>query len=324
MIPALRRLPPVLGLLALTWALAGCGPQAAPAPPPLRIAMDVWAGYYPLVVAEQRGELAAEHVAITLDFPEDTHRMLAEFAAGKYDAVCVSIGDIVLTTRVQPDIRMILCTDESAGGDQIFGREPLRDNAQIRGKRIGTALGGFGELFVRRFLEHRGLRPDDVVLVSVDSAAVPALLAHGEIDIGHTWEPYATQMRAAGWHTWFSSSDTPGLILDGMMAHAPSLDRDMARWQGLVRAWFRALDWWRAHPAEGNALIEKRLKLAPGSVSLTGIRLVDQAGNRRAFAGAGPGTLPASAAEYVEFYVSRGLLSHRPTAAELLDPRFVQ
>lgn len=259
-----------------------------------------------------------------ISLPQDTHRMLADFAARRYDAVGVSLGDVVTTTRVRPDIRMILCTDESAGADQILGRGPLDGPAQIRGRRIGTALGGFGELLVRRFLARHGVRADEVQMVNVDSAAVPALLERGEIDIGHTWEPYAAQARAAGWRTWFTSADTPGLILDGLMVQMTSLERDAAQWRGLVRAWFRAVDWWRAHPAEGNRLLEARLQLPPGSVTLDGIRLLGREENRRVF-GAGPGGgLPAAAQAYIEFYISRGLLARRLGPAELLDARYLE
>lgn len=324
LLPLRRTAGVALAMLALWSGFSACRPRAAAPLPPLRVAIDLWPGYYPLVIAEARGYLAEENVRVEMLFPQDTHRMIADFAARKHDAICVSIGDIILTTRVQPDVRMILNSDESAGGDQLLGREPFRDAAQIRGKRIGTTLGGFGELFVRRFLQRHGVPLDAVTLVNADAAQMPELLRRGELDLGNTWEPYAAEARAAGFLPWFTSLDTPGLILDGMIMHEPVMRARAPQVRGLVRAWFRAVEWWRAHESEGNLLCEQRLKLPAGSVSLTGIRLLDRAENRRAFTPGTPGSLHEATREYVEFFIARGALSQRVQPDELLDPRFIE
>lgn len=312
---------------ALLAAVVACRPPAPPTTPgrpALRVGLDVWAGYYPLVLAEAKGFLAAEHVAVDLKFPQDTQRMIAEFAARQYDLVGVSLADVILTTRVHPTLRLILQSDESVGGDVILSRVPLTP-AELRGKRIGTALGGFGEVFIRQFLDRHGVPPTEVTLVHADAAAVNGLLAAGKIDLGHNWEPYASQGRAAGYTELFSSRDTPGLILDGIITHGSLIEHRAAELQGLVRAWFRAVDWWQAHPAEGNALIEQRLKLTPGSVSLQGLRLLDRTANQNAF---GPdlarGPLGRTLGTQVEFFINRGALGRRLAPGEILDSRFVQ
>lgn len=313
--------------VALLAAVVACGPSAPPTTPDrpaLRIGLDVWSGYYPLVLAEAKGFLAAENVAVDIRFPQDTQRMIAEFAARQYDVIGVSLADVILTTRVHPNLRLILQSDESVGGDVILSRAGLTP-AELRGKRIGTALGGFGEIFIRQFLDRHGVPPTEVTLVHADAAAINGLLAAGKIDFGHTWEPYASAGRAAGYTEVFSSRDTPGLILDGIITHGSLIEHRAAELQGLVRAWFRAVDWWLAHPAEGNALIEKRLNLAPGSFSLQGLRLLDRAANQKAF---GPdlarGPLGQTLGTQIEFFINRGALGRRLTPGEILDPRFVQ
>lgn len=310
--------------MASVVGLAGCRKAEPAAVAPLRVAIDLWPGYYPLVIAEEKGYLAAEGVAVDLTIPQDTHRMIAEFAANQLDLICVSMGDIVLTTRVRPDIRMILCSDESAGGDQLLARVELAGGQNLVGARIGTTLGGFGELFVRRFLAREDLRRDDVVMIDADAAEVPGMLERGELDIGHTWEPYAGQARAMGFVPVFTSLDTPGAILDGLITHDTVLRRREAEVRGLVRAWFKAVDWWREHEAEGCALVEARLKLEPGSVSLEGIHLLDREENQRVFDLTALQGLRRATEDYVEFFVSRGLLGHRILPQELLSPQFLE
>ena len=314
----------VLAACAVLALFASCKP-GEPRSEPLRVGLDQWAGFYPLVLADELGYLREAGVRVEVQFPQDTHRMIADFAGGRFDLICVSLADVVITTRVSPDIRMILCSDESAGGDQILGKGPLHENSQIRGKRIGTTVGGFGEIFVRRFLESHGLSPNEVIIVNTDAAAVPELLERGEIDIGHTWEPYAGLARAKGWSLWFSSAQTPGLILDGLIAHKRLIDGRKNEMRGLVDAWFRAVDWWRVHPEEGNKLIERRLGLKEGTAAPIGIRLLDRDENRRAFARTSESDgLFGACRTYVEFFVSRGMLGTRPKPDDLLDSEFVE
>ena len=303
--------------------LAQCGGEPhAPAQGarPLRIGIDLWAGYYPLVLAEDLGFLRDEGVQVEVSIPKNTDRMLANFAAGDYDGVCVSIGDVITLTRHVDDLRLVLLSDESSGGDQIIAPTRKVDAAHLRGKRIGTNLGGFGELFVRRMLADHGVGPDEVQWVDLDAADVPARLASGDIDIGHTWEPYASQAIANGMHHCYSSADTPGLILDGVITRGPVLRERGDDLRRMTRAWLRAVDWWRANAEDGDRRIEARLGLPKGDARPVGIKILDRKDNRALMCdrdGAAP--LGQVAAQYVEFFVSRGLLLRRPDPRALFD-----
>jgi NitT/TauT family transport system substrate-binding protein len=316
----------LIALAASTPLLVQCGgepPRAQGANAPLRIGIDLWAGYYPLVLAEELGYLAEENVSIDVRVPRDTDGMLAEFAAHGYDAVAVSLADVVTLTRTVPDLRLVILSDESAGGDVIFARSPVSRGEDLRGKRIATNLGGFGELFVRDLLLRHGLSAGDVELVNVEAANVPEQLGKGRVDLGHTWEPYASQARAQGMTPVLTSADTPGLIMDGLICRGAVLDRRGDEVRGLCRAWFRAVDWWQANEAEGERRIERRLGLQPGDAKPAGIRILTAAENRRQMHGGSAAPLARVANRYVDFFVARGMLLRRPEGCTLFDPGFL-
>jgi len=312
-------------LAAALLCQCGEGPQApAPTPRPLRIGIDLWAGYYPLVLAEDLGYLREEGVAVELSIPGNTDHMLANFAAGDYDGVCVSLGDVITLTRNVDDVRLILVSDESSGGDQILARTPVTSADQLRGKRIGTNLGGFGELFVRRMLDRHGVGPAEVQWVDLDAAEIPERLAAGDIDIGHTWEPYASQAMAKGMHCCFTSADTPGLILDGLITRGHAVEERGEDLRRMTRAWLRAVDWWREHPADGDRRIETRLGLPKGEARPVGIKILDRRDNHLLMReDEGPAPLGKVASQYVDFFVSRGLLLQRPEPRALFDATFL-
>jgi NitT/TauT family transport system substrate-binding protein len=281
--------------------------------PRLRIALDLWAGYYPALIAEERGLFAAERVAVSIELPQDTGRMLAEFAAGTYDLVGVAMGDLVAVAGARPGVRMILVSDESAGADLVIGRAPPAADGVLR---IGTRLGGFGEVLIERFRREHGIPAERLRLLQVDAADAPGLLARDEVDAVHTWQPYAGAALAAGGIAWYDSGRTPLLVCDGLIAR-PGLDpARTAMLAGLCRAWFAAVAWWQANPDEARALVAKRTGLSPAEISLDGIRLIGPEENRRLLTAGG---LHPIADEYIRHALRRGFIATAPRPADLLD-----
>ena len=307
-----------LALLALL--LCACGTADAPrTPTSLRLGMDLWAGYFPAVIAERDGLMAAEGVDLEVVPTRDTNGLIAEFAAGHYDLIAVSLGDAITLSKSRPDVVVLLVADESAGGDQLL-RAPAAGADATAPPRFGTNLGGFGELFIRAWLEREGIAPGDVVWANVDASDVPAALAEGRIDFGHTWQPYAGEATAAGATAVFSSADTPGLILDVVLATRAGLERDPEAFRGFVRAWFAAERRWRADPAAGNAVAAAALGLDPATVSLDGVKLYSLEDNRHAMAGGADSPLASLIERYSAFFVERGTLSTPPDPAAMFDP----
>lgn len=308
--------------LGLGWAAAGCDrradqvPRGAAAVRPLRLAMDLWAGYFPALLADELGYARERGLALQISLPGNTDRMMADFAAGQYELVAVALADLVNLTRGAQEVQVLIQSDESAGGDQLLSRKDFRRDAPRL--VVGTNLGGFGEIFVREFLQRQGIAAARVVWVNVDAADVPGALARREIDLGHCWDPYAAAAVAAGAVRRFSSAETPGLIPDVVATRRAVLEQRADDIRAFVAAWFQALAWWQAHPAEGHDRLARRLDKAAGWVadSLRGIRLVGLEENRRMLGTGGiePG-LAGVLARYGQFFAARGTLT-RP-----IEPR---
>ncbi len=309
----------VLGACALLLASA-CArpPETPPGPTPLRFGMDVWPGYFPALIARDRGLMAANGVDLEVVPARDTNALMAEFAAGRYDLIAVSLGDAITLSRSRPDVMVLLVADESAGGDQLLAR-PGAD-LDARPLRLGTNLGGFGELFVRRWLEMRRIDPAHVTWTNVDASEVPVALERGAIDLGHTWKPYASSAAAKGATPVFTSADTPGLILDVVLTTRESMQRHPEALRGFVRAWFDAVEAWRRDPDAGRAAAMPVFGPAGATASLAGIHLYDLADNRQAMAGGAEAPLARLIDTYAGFFLDQGALAMPPVAEVMFDP----
>ena len=310
----------VLMLLIVT---TGCGRPTALTPEVLDVAIDKWPGYYPLIIAQELGYMRQEGLELRITLSEDTRVTLADYAAGKYDAICVSLGDVILLKRSRAGTQVLLFSDESVGGDQIFSRERLENAEAIKGRRVGVSLGGFGEVFVRRYLAGKGLGLADVQMVNVDASKVPLMLAQGRIDIGHTWQPYADSLRAEGYEPVFTSQDAPGLILDCVVVDEALIRAKAKLLHGFINAWCKAVDWWGLHREEGSRMIEVKLGLPAGSCRLEGLKLLGREENASLLR-TGPGSMEASVTEHVEHFVDTGMVVRRVKTRELIEEGFFQ
>ncbi|GAA3916600.1 ABC transporter substrate-binding protein [Litoribacillus peritrichatus] len=289
----------------------------------IRLSIDLWPGYYPAVIAHEKGWFKEAGLNLILDMPGDTDKMLAQFSAGAIDAVAVAFGDAVLVTRKMPDVAVILVTDESAGGDAVLAKTPeVMDS--LAGKKIGTNLGGFGELLIREMLEKYGLDASHVTIMNVDASKVPDMLDAGELDLAHTWSPYVGLAEQKGAKVVFSSADTPGLIPDTIAIRGELRVNQPEAIKAFIRVWFQAQAWWLKNMEEGNRLIADATHQRVEDISLDGIHLMSQVENIASFSDVdGETGLPNVLTLYNDFYVSRGIL-RRPADKQILASEFLQ
>lgn len=314
-----------IGLAALLLAACSRSDNVPPSrEPPLQVGLDLWPGYYPALLAEQLGYFRDEQVAIELSIPEDTDQLLVDFAAGSLDGIGVASGDTINVVEANPDARIVLFSDLSDGADMVLGLPPINVPEDLRGHAVGTNIGGFGELLVRQMLDQHGVLPSSVKVVNVDASQAVSRLLSGEVAAVHTWDPYASQARALGAKVLYTSRDADGLILDGFIFSGDTLRARPTAVRRFVKAWFRAVEHWQAHPAEDNALLVKRLAMPEAAVSATGIHLFGLAEERQLFE---PGSSNRSAhhvlQRFVDYFLSRGTLSAVPNLDRLLDPQFL-
>ena len=314
-----------VGLLVVT--AGGCTQSAtqteSQADLKMRVAIDLWPGYYPAVILEAQDGLASSGVDLEVSVPENTDRMMSDFLNGKYDGICVALGDAIDLAAANPDLYWILISDESAGGDALVSGNTFDPASVQPGTKIGTNLGGFGEVFVHEFLERHQLL-DKVELVQVDAAQVPEMIATGVVQAAHTWEPYVSQVVDAGGAKWFDSSQTPGLIPDGLIVRGEFARRHPEKLQDFVADWFAAAEWWKGNLAEGNAVIGKQLAIQPTEISLDGILLYGAVDNQQRFLDKdSKDGLPAIIQRYSDFFLQRGVIARPVQARGLIDSRFV-
>lgn len=316
--------------LGMVMLLAMCGTATFATPLPqtpeqhvIQVGIDLWPGYYPIVIADQLGYFEKKGIKVNFVLPEDTDSMLDDFVAGKLDAVCVAMGDAFALYERDKDLRVVLITDESAGGDALVAKQI--DVTSKKNLVIGTNLNGFGELFVDEFIRQNGLDRNKITLIHQEASQALEFLQSGRADIVHTWEPYVTDtISYAGGRVIFDSSRTPGLIRDSLLFNGSFINKHSREGRALIEAWLEAAEWWLQHRREGDVLVEKRLLQMPGTVNLEGIELYTKKKNLEAFRpNVAPTSLYKVTQKYIDFFRKKGVLKTDLKPDDILDNHFL-
>ena len=168
----------------------------------MRVLLDWFVNpdHAPLIVARQKGFFADEGLQVELIEPADPNDPPKLVAAGEADIGISYQPQLHLHVDRGLPLRSIATLVATPLNSLVVPADgPVREIADLRGRKVGYSLAGFEDVLLATLLEHHGLSLDDVETVDIHFAIVPALLS-GQVDavIGafRNFEP--TKLRLEG------------------------------------------------------------------------------------------------------------------------------
>ncbi|MEG4024542.1 ABC transporter substrate-binding protein [Microcoleus sp. S13C4] len=291
--------------------------------PPLKVSFVPFVSYTPLIIAQEKGFFKAQGIDVELRYVDYSQLQDADFSAGKYDGIGLTLGDLVILSATNPDIQAVMVLDESTGADVVVAQSDIKTIPNLKGKKLGANLGSFSEVFVTEMLKTSKLTSDDVSLVKVEALEVPDRLQNNAIQAGHTWAPYLSEALKLGAHILFTSKQTPGLILD-LVAFRGEVIRDRPEdIRAFVRGWLQGLLYWEANISEGKEIVSKALNIPSNKLSFEGIDFTDFANNQKFFQSDSPNYISKTAKKYADFFIRAGNVTRLPNLETLFNSSFL-
>jgi NitT/TauT family transport system substrate-binding protein len=307
------------------WLLFAChSPESLKVKrPPLKVSFISFVGHMPGIIAQEKGFFKAQGVDVELSYVDYLQLQQADFSAGKYDGIGLTLGDFMILSATNPDIQAVMVVDESTGADVVVAQSDIKTILNLKGKKLGANLGGFSEVFVTEMLKISKLTSEDVRLVKVDGLEVPQRLQNNAIQAGHTWEPHISEALKLGAKILFTSKQTPGLILDLVAFRGEAIRDRPEDIRAFVRGWFQALSYWEANIPEGNDLVSKALNIPSNTISFEGLDLTDFAENQKFFQSDSPNYIYKTAKKYADFFIRAGNVTRLPNLETLFNSSFL-
>jgi len=228
------------------------------------IAFQKWVGYGPLYLAQEKGFFKEEGIELVfIDEQLDSARRDA-FKQGMLDCEAGTI-DLLVSKRAQDTpIVAVLEIDHSLGSDGIVATEDIRTVEDLIGKKVAFARDDVGETFISYLFYKKGLSLDDITIVPRRPEDAWLAFLNGEVDAAVTWEPWLSKAAERdGGHILISSKDVPEIIIDTLNVREDIVKGNPELVKGLMRGWFKALQYHKYHLIEASEIIAPHYDITP-------------------------------------------------------------
>lgn len=269
--------------------VAGCGDSTKHKESSVRkfrIGLGPWIGFGPLYLAQEKGFFKEAGLDVELIVLTGIAERNSALKSGRIDALAAPVDYFVLSAGNNLETTIAMAIDESVGGDGIVARKEITKIEDLRGKKVAFQRGLPSEFFVRALLQQHGLSMKDLHTVDMETDQAGAAFIAGSIDAAAVWEPWLTKAREqGGGHVLASTKEFPNLIIDCLAFNQERLAKDKAGAQAVVAAIFKAIDYWKAHSEEANAIMAPHFQIDAKKYGLilSGARFCDLARNREFF-----------------------------------------
>jgi NitT/TauT family transport system substrate-binding protein len=253
---------------------------------------------------------------------------LDAMAAGRLDGNTQTLNDTMTGVAAGSDQVIVVVNDNSAGNDQIICDKSITSVEQMKGKTVAAEQGVVDHFLLLQGLQKAGMTERDVDFRGVLTDAAAAAFANGKFDCVGVFAPFTAEaIKRPGSHVLFSSADFPGTIPDHIVVSHDLVKDRPEDVQKLVEAWYKTLDYIKAHPDESLQIMADKAGVSVEEYKdfANGTRLFTAQEALTAFQ---PGdtytSLQYTAKQINPFLVKAGLAPKKVPVKGLFAPQFTQ
>ncbi|WNZ44883.1 ABC transporter substrate-binding protein [Leptolyngbya boryana CZ1] len=298
---------------------------------PIKIAILTWVGYGPFFVAKdqklfEKYGLDAEILKI-----EDAAPRRSALASQEVQFSISTLDWFAIEAAQGLPASCILKLDDSYGADGIVSSKEIAKVADLRGQSIAVEKGSPSHFFLLSLMKEAKLSAQDVQSIYMPTAGDAAsAFSAGRAKAAVTWEPYlsTSAKQAPNAHILTTSREKPGLLLDLLIVHQEYAKTNPDAVSGVIKAWFDAVEYWKANPTQANAVIAKGLGVSEQEVSemIKGCKYADLQENATYFGLKGNGTAPffESFPKAQQVWIEAGLMTKTVKADSVVNTSFLK
>lgn len=218
------------------------------------------------LVAVDQQFFAKNGLNLTLHRSDSGAAALDDMLNGKAD-LAVSVSEFPLVRKVfQGTPARAVASMDRAEYIYIVARKDrgIRNPSDLRGKRIGTAAGSIAEFYLGRFLSLQGMGMQDIQYVSVKTPPETSdAIVNGRLDAAVLAQPYADQARdRLGKNAVVWPAQSNQLLYALVVSTDSWITGHPEHITQFLRALAQADEYASSHPAEAQAIVQRRLNLS--------------------------------------------------------------
>lgn len=190
-------------------------------------------------------------------------------AAGSID-IGIGIGSSPTAAGLSQGIpyKLIGMLDNIGPAEELTVRKAanIATVADLKGKKVATPFGSTSHFRLLGLLSTNKLTQADVTVLDMKPDAIVAAWSRGDIDAAYVWSPAKSKLLTDGGAVFktYDTLDAAGYVIaDLIVARTAFLQSDPAAVVGILAAYGRALDSYRADPVKASAIVAKQAGVTP-------------------------------------------------------------
>ncbi|GGC97079.1 ABC transporter substrate-binding protein [Halopseudomonas salina] len=249
-----------------------CAAGVVQAKEQVNVSLFSWPGYGFWFIAKEKN--LVPELDLNISIIEDPYESFALMSAGQLDITSstVEYGPIAVDKDVP--VKLVTYTNPSYGTDKIILAPGIDGAKDLIGKKIAVMEGGLTQIFMGIWLEQNGVAIDQVEFVNVIMDEAVGAMLGGSVSAVELWEPFGSQLLAnmpgarvvahSSQGDWISTA----LLGDGMYMSSGFLSERPEAANLAMEAYFKAVDFWKANPEEGNRIIAEAIQFDVSDVEM--------------------------------------------------------
>lgn len=260
-------------LLLLTFTVSGCEPKTQTEP--VTMVIGSWYGFYPFYFAVENGIDETYGIRLKIVEPNNVANFRRGYLRSQVDVTASSMLEYTNASQMSGlDLRPIIITDYSNGGDNIVALKSITDTEQLTGKRIAVPSKGIAEYLMSVVLNDQ-TPTDQFIQIPIPESECAQAFERGEIDACVTYPPISTYLLDnTDLHIVYSSKEHPQRIFDLVWVKPHVADETIDKLQSI---WFDVVALINRDPEAFHSFIARisNVEIASVKNSMQGIELID-------------------------------------------------
>jgi len=292
------------------------------------IGVSKWVGYAPLYLAQEKGLFKEKGLDVEVKVIEALPERRAAFAAGRIQLIGTTADAHVIAAAQGIPLRQVLALSECREGGGIVAKQSVKGVKDLKGKVLAGHKGGTTLFWVSFVLADNGMTLSDVDWMDLEGSDAVSAFVAGKADALATWQPYLSKAMDQGkGHLLLDMGKTPGAVVDTLASSPQFIKSHGEGLKKIVKAWYDALDFYKGHPDEAQAVMARFTEDKPESLAqyLKEVRFYGPQENKSFFgSGEKPGPLYHVVERAADLWLRTKKARRKVSAKEVVEPSFVQ
>lgn len=294
---------------------------------PLRISVGVWPPNFLTYVAQEKGYFEKNSVDVNLTLVKDYADSLRDYANREYDGIFVVYSDAIIQDSEGIDTKVVFNTDISKNADPIMGS--VDNLMELKGKKVGVdGINSFSHYYILESLEKVGLGEGDVEFVNIPVQNMSDALKKGEVDAGHTYNPYTSDALKGGFKILSKGTIVPGVLTTVLAFHSDIVEQRPNDIQNIIKSLVEAKEDYEKNKDQDIEIMSVKTGVNKTDIinGLEGAEVMDLDYNTEFSMNKlsnTTGSLFISGNSIADFFVERGVISEYPNFEDIIEPKFI-